>query len=237
MSGREIHRRPGKAQVGHRFYIGKAVAYVQRSEEIAKDLRDRIIRGEIGPGQRLVERDLADWYAISRTPIREAVKILAAEGLVVLRPNRGAEVAALDGETAQHLFKVIAELEALAARELSERMTGAILAELEARHAEMRSHFEARALNPYFVANSAIHDLIIAECGNPILIEAHGRLMMRVRQGRHMALLDESRWIEAVDEHEQLMTALRRHDPPAAAGIWRRHLLNSGNALARSSSV
>lgn len=209
------------------------MTYVQRSQEVAQDLRDRIIRGEIGPGERLVERDLAEWYAISRTPIREAVKILAAEGLVTLRPNRRAEVAALDAEAALNLFKVIAELEALAARELSERMTAAILAELEERHAEMLTHFATRSLDPYFAVNNAIHDLIIASCGNPILAEAHGRLMMRARQGRHMALLDDRRWVQAVDEHEQLMIALRHHDPAAAAGIWRRHLLNSGSALGR----
>lgn len=210
------------------------VTNIHRSDEITRLIRDSIVRGEFAPGQRLIERDLADLYTISRTPIREAFRVLAAEGLLVLRPNRGAEVVTLDPRAVQNLFKVIAELEALAARELCERMTGAILHDLEDRHALMRTHFEARVLEPYFTANSEIHDLIVAECGNPTLSEAHGRLTMRVRRGRHAALMDESRWIEAMDEHEQLMTALRRHDPHAAAGIWRRHLLNSGLALARS---
>ncbi|WP_167620223.1 GntR family transcriptional regulator [Paracoccus ravus] len=203
-----------------------------RAEDIARGLRDRIIRGELVAGQRLVERDIAEWYAISRTPIREAIKILAAEGLVVLRPNRGAEIASFDRETASNLFKVIAELEALAAREFAERMTSSQFNELESRHDLMLRHFQRRELESYFFVNSSIHDLIIRECGNPILCEAHERLMMRARLGRHMALLDEARWREAVDEHEQLMTALRRHDSAAAAGIWRRHLLNSGRALA-----
>lgn len=208
-----------------------------RAEDIARDLRNQIIRGEIAPGQRLVERDIAEWYAISRTPIREALKILAVEGLLVLRPNRGAEVARFDGQDAIHLFKVIAELEALAAREFGERMTLAQLAELESRQELMRQHFEQRDLDNYFQINSTIHDFIVKECGNPILIEAHERLMTRARLGRYMALMDDARWAEALDEHEQLLVALSRHDPVAASGIWRRHLLNSGKALAQAMSA
>ncbi len=211
----------------------KTIIYPRRAEDVAHKIRDRIIRGEFQLGQRLVERDIAEWYAISRTPIREALKILAAEGLVVLRPNRGAEVASFDAEVAQNLFKVIAELEALAARDFTERMNSAHLAELESRHDLMKRHFQRRELDNYFFVNSSIHDLIIQECGNPILADAHARLMMRARLGRHMALLDDARWVEAVDEHEQLMVALRRHDPAGAAGIWRRHLLNSGRAVSQ----
>lgn len=203
------------------------------SDDIARDLRDRIIRGEFRSGQRLVERDIAEWYTISRTPIREALKLLSAEGLVVLRPNRGAEVAGFDAEVAINLFKVIAELESLAAREFTERLTSALLSEMESRHAIMRRHFERQEMDSYFFVNSSIHELIISECGNPILIEAHARLMMRARLGRHMALLDRDRWGEAMDEHEQMMRALRQYDSVAVAGIWRRHLLKSGEVLAR----
>ena len=73
----------------------------------------------------------------------------------------------------------------------------------------------------------------IVASGNPILIESHARLMMRVRLGRHMALLDRNRWSEAMDEHEQMMHALRQYDSGSVAGIWRRHLLKSGQALAQ----
>ncbi|WP_170122139.1 GntR family transcriptional regulator [Breoghania corrubedonensis] len=205
----------------------------QNSEDIANDLRERIIQGVIAQGQRLVERDVAKWYAISRTPVREALKILSAEGLVVLRPNRGAEVTTFNAEMALKLFEVIAELEALAARGFAEHVTSGRLREIEERHERMRQHFERGELTDYFAVNNAIHELIIGECGNPILAEAHERLMMRARLGRHMALADQSRWEEAMDEHEQMMTVLRRHDCAAVAAIWRRHLLNSGRALAQ----
>nr|WP_158243081.1 GntR family transcriptional regulator [Acidimangrovimonas sediminis] len=204
----------------------------QNPEDIAAEVRSRIINGKLAPGTRIIERDIAELHAISRTPVREALKILSAEGLVVLRPHRGAEVAGFDAEEARNLFMVIAELEALAAREFSERVTAARMREIEDLHARMRGHFERGELDDYFAVNSAIHELIIAECGNPILADAHGRLMMRARLGRHMALSDDSRWEEAMDEHEQMMELLRRHDPAAVAAMWRRHLLNSGRALA-----
>jgi len=209
----------------------------QNYEEIARNLRDRIVRGEIQPGDRLREREIASWYAISRTPAREALKQLASDGLVVLTPNRGAEVARFDGQDALNLFRVIAELESLAARCFAERITTSLMAEMESRHALTCRHYERRELDSYFFANSAVHELIVTECGNPILIDAHGRLMMRARVGRHRALLDDQRWSDAMDEHEQMMNALRRHDPDAVAGIWRRHLLNSGLALAEQVSA
>lgn len=209
-----------------------SVYLAQNYEEIARDLRDRIIRGEIVPGQRLIEREIASWYAISRTPAREALKQLASDGLVVLTPNRGAEVARFGGQDALNLFRVLAELESLAARSFAENMTTSLLAELESRHALTARHFERRELDSYFFANSAVHELLVTECGNDILVDTHARLMMRARVGRHRALLSERRWSDAMDEHEQMMAALRRHDPNAVAGIWRRHLLNSGRALA-----
>lgn len=203
---------------------------------IAQDLRDRIVRGEIVAGSRLREREIAEWYTISRTPAREALKQLASDGLVVLTPNRGAEVARFDGQDAMNLFRVIAELEALAARCFAERVTASLMAELENRHALTCKHFERRELDSYFFANNAVHELIITECGNPILTDAHARLMLRARAGRHLALLDDRRWTEAMDEHELMMNALRRHDADGVAGIWRRHLLNSGLALSKQVS-
>ncbi|RFC65978.1 GntR family transcriptional regulator [Fulvimarina endophytica] len=204
----------------------------RNSDSIASDLRARIIRGDLRPGQRLVERDLAEWYAISRTPVREAIHLLNIEGLVVLRPNRGAEVASMTAETARDLFAVIAELESLAAREFATRISSARLREIEARHTRMQGHFERRELEPYFAINTAIHEFIIEECGNPILVDMITSLMVRVRVGRHLALMDDGRWSEAMDEHEQMIVALRRHDPAAVAAVWRKHLLNSGRAFA-----
>lgn len=195
-------------------------------------LRDRIVRELLPPGSRLIEREISEQLGVSRTPVREAFKELAAEGLVLLRPNRGAEVASFDREIAGSLFDVLAELEALAAKSFVRRMDVQSLRYLEELHLTLAQHFASRDLERYFTANSAIHDLLIREAGNSVLAETHHRLMTRSRMGRHMAIAsDQARWAQSFDEHELLMTAVRRYDDMAAAAIWRRHLQNSGRAL------
>ncbi|MDO5642192.1 MAG: GntR family transcriptional regulator [Paracoccus sp. (in: a-proteobacteria)] len=208
------------------------------ARRIADLLRDRIVREILPPGSRLIEREISQELGVSRTPVREAIKELAAEGLVDLRPNRGAEVATFDPRRAEDLFEVLAELEALAVRRFVHRMTVASLQELEHLHGELARHFHARELERYFTANTAIHDLLIREAGNAILAETHQRLLTRSRLGRHMAIAgDHARWAESLDEHEHLLIAVRRHDAEAAAAIWRRHLRNSGRTLAAASQA
>ena len=196
-------------------------------------LRDRIVREALPPGTRLVEREISEELGVSRTPVREAIKELAAEGLVELRHNRGAEVARFDGAQADSLFEVLSELEALAVRLFVTRMTVEELRKLESLHADLVGRFRDGDLERYFTTNTAIHDLLISGAGNPILAETHHRLLTRSRLGRHMAIAgDQARWAESLDEHEHLLIAVRRHDATAAASIWRRHLRNSGRTLA-----
>lgn len=202
------------------------------SNSVTEILRDRIVRGLMPPGSRLIEREISEMLAVSRTPVREAIKELAAEGLVELRPNRGAEVAGFDADQAGALFEVLAELEALAAQLFVRHMSVASLRQLESLQHDLNRYFEAGDLERYFTANTAIHDLIIQGAGNEVLAETHHRLLTRSRLGRHMAIAsDHARWAESLDEHEHLLIAARRHDDSAAAAIWRRHLLNSGRAL------
>lgn len=206
------------------------------ARRIADLLRDRIVRDMLPPGARIIERELSEELGVSRTPVREAIKELAAEGLVDLRPNRGAEVASFDPAHAEDLFEVLAELEALAVQRFVRRMTVALLERLERLHAELAQQFHDKELERYFTANTEIHDLLIREAGNAILAETHQRLLTRSRLGRHMAIAsDRARWAESLDEHELLMMAIRRHDDVAAAAVWRRHLKNSGRTLAAAS--
>ncbi len=154
------------------------------------------------------------------------------KGWCCCAPIAGAEVASFDTELAGSLFDVLAELESLAARSFVRRMDVTSLRELEDLHGQLTQHFARRDLEQYFTANSAIHDLLIQEAGNAVLAETHHRLMTRSRLGRHMAIAsDHARWAQSFDEHELLMTAVRRYDDMAAAAIWRRHLQNSGRAL------
>ncbi|RIX98230.1 GntR family transcriptional regulator [Aureimonas flava] len=200
---------------------------------VADTLRERIVRGSLEPGARIVERRLSAELEVSRTPIREALKLLEADGLIQISRNRGAQVTGYPAEEALQLFDVIAVLEGLAAERLARTIQPPLLARFEGLHAEMLSHFRHRTLDAYFNANSAIHDLIVASCANPRLAENHQRLMLRARRGRFLAIMSDDRWKQSVDEHEQLMEALRKRDAAAAFATWRMHLDHTGATVAR----
>lgn len=201
-------------------------------ERVAEALRDRIVKGEIAPGTRLVERHLSADLGVSRTPIREALKLLQADGLVEISLHRGAQVTTYTPEEALHLFDIIAVIEALAAECVAERREAKVLDGLEALHGEMIGRYAARDLSAYFDANSAIHAAIVAGAGNPILSASHGKIMRRAERGRFLAIMDADRWAEAVGEHERAMAAFRNSDAALASSIWRRHLTRSGETVA-----
>ncbi len=202
------------------------------AEMVANGIREAIVKGELRPGDRIVERKLGVELNVSRTPIREALKLLRSDGLVDISKNKGARVAGYTEKEARDLFDVIGTLEGMAAERFAATLTPARLAALESLHADMLTHYHNRALDAYFAANSAVHDYIIAACGNDALAESHGRLSLRARRGRYMAIMDAARWRQAVDEHEALMRALRAGDAAAAGRIWAEHLRHTGDSVA-----
>lgn len=199
--------------------------------QVANRLRDMIVHGDLKPGERVPFAVLAAELGVSLTPLREAFKVLAEDGLVEQSPNRGVRVLPYTAAEATALFEVIAELESLAARLACERMSDDDLANLEALHEEMRGEYEERAKDSYFDLNSRIHETIVALSGNPVLIRTHTRLMVRANRGRYIAIIDEDRWREAMDEHEAVMDAFRRRDSEAAHAIWHKHLTRSGEVV------
>jgi DNA-binding GntR family transcriptional regulator len=203
-------------------------------ETIANHLRDLIIRGEMAPGVKIHLPELAVAMGVSTTPLREALKILAEEEIVEWLPGRGVRVAPIRTEQTGPLFEVIAGLEALAAELAVERMTVSQLGDLESLHKRMRGHFERGERDPYFDLNSRIHDLVLAFSANEILRATHARLHGRASRGRYIAIVDDARWREAMQEHEDLMSAFKDRNSVLAHEIWRRHLLNTGLAITRA---
>ncbi|MCS0501943.1 GntR family transcriptional regulator [Ancylobacter mangrovi] len=201
------------------------------AHQVANDLRDRIIRGDLPPGGRIVERALCEMLAVSRTPLREALKLLEVEGLVELSQNKGARIMSFTPEEASNLFEVIAGLESLAAEIAATRIEAADLDRLDDMHARMLVHYRLQEKDPYFELNSTIHDTIVRLSGNPILIATHSNLMLRARRGRYMAIIDPLRWEESVNEHEAFMAALHARDAEAARRVWKRHLLRTGETV------
>lgn len=187
-------------------------------------LRDLIIEGVLVAGARLNERVLCERLGVSRTPLREAFKVLANEGLVELLPNRGAQVAPLTVEHLDEVVEVMAALEMavgpLAASRLDERR----LAELEALHASLHAHHAAHDLRAYFHANQAIHKKLVEATGNRTLVETYMALNQRILRFRYQANLSAERWSQAVAEHDAIMEALRRRDGAALARLLAAHM-------------
>lgn len=201
------------------------------AEWVADVLRERIVKGVLPAGARIVERKLSAELDVSRTPIREALKLLHADSLIDISRHKGAQVKEYTAQQALELFDVIASLESLAAERLAEIITAGQLDALEQLHATMLAHHHAGQADKYFDLNSEIHDTILATCGNSILQQMHTKMMARARRGRFMAIMDPDRVETAVKEHEQLMVAFRSKNADAARQIWRKHLLNTGTSV------
>jgi DNA-binding GntR family transcriptional regulator len=193
-------------------------------EEVIDQLRDRIVRGELDPGTRLNERVLCEQLGISRTPLREAIKMLATEGLVALLPNRGAIVTPLKAETIADTLAVMGALESLAGELACANASEADLAEIRALHFEMLAHHARRELAGYFRFNQLIHLRIIEASGNTVLTNTYRQLNANVLRARYMANLSRERWDAAVREHEEILAALASRDAPRLKHLLAEHL-------------
>lgn len=197
-------------------------------------VRDMIFSGELAPGARVPEIALCEQLGVSRTPLREAFKVLATEGLLELLPNRGARVARLTAEQVDEMFPVMAALEALAGELACARITDEQIAEVRALHYQMALHHARGELDDYFRLNQRIHERIMAAAGNPTLAQLYRGLSARIRRARYLANISRPRWDQAMAEHEEILAALARRDGPTLARVLRSHLMNKCQVLKES---
>lgn len=202
--------------------------------QVATRLRDMIVHGALRPGERVSEATLCEQLDISRTPLREALKTLAAEGLVELRPNRGAVITPLRQPETLELFETIAGLERIAAEHAAERLSLAELRKLEKLHDRMEACHDAGDLKPYFACNQEIHRLIVAGAHNKVLQSTHGFLHTRMSRARYFALFVPQRWSESVAEHRRIMDALRARDGARAGVELGAHVWRTGQIIAQA---
>ncbi|MCJ2035903.1 GntR family transcriptional regulator [Methylobacterium sp. J-068] len=202
-------------------------------------LRDYIVEGNLAPGARVPERALCERFGVSRTPLREALKVLASEGLIELLPNRGARVRQLGADEMVALFDVMGGLEALAGRLACEKITESGYAVIERLHHDMYAAYLRRDLHGYFTCNQAIHDRIVEAADNEPLATTYANFAGRLRRVRYAANLDKNRdrWGEAMREHEEILDALRRRAGPELSDILFRHLRNKRKAAAVQETV
>jgi len=191
---------------------------------VAQRLRTLIVEGAIGPGAKLNERELAERLHVSRTPLREALKLLTAEGLVEHLPNRGAQVAQLSEDDVAAAFEVLAELEGLSGELACARITEQEIDEIRALHFEMRAHHARRDLSEYYRVNAAIHRAVNRAARNPVLTQTYDRINARLQAFRFRSNFDADKWSVAVREHEAMVQALAKRDSTRLRAILIEHL-------------
>jgi DNA-binding GntR family transcriptional regulator len=200
-------------------------------EAAAERLRTLIIEGDLAPGARLNERELSERLGVSRTPLREAFRMLAADGLLVQLPNRGAQVVSLSREDARHAFEVMAALEGLSGELAAARVSDADIAELRALQEEMEQAHARRDLPNYYRVNRAIHDRINAIAGNPILTHTFRTLNARLHALRFRSNLVQAKWDKAVKEHREMVEALAARNGEKLRDLLVKHLRNKQRAV------
>lgn len=189
-------------------------------------LRQMIVSGTLPPGQKLREQELCDRLGVSRTPLREALRTLAAQGLVTLSQNRGAEVAPLTLDDIAQLFDVVATLEALAARLACSTISDEEIAEIGLRHYRMRLHHARGELPEYFALNQQIHRALIEAARNPVLLDIWEMMSSRVERAKYLPNLQGERWHAAMSEHDVMLAALLARDGEALSCLLRQHFAN-----------
>jgi DNA-binding GntR family transcriptional regulator len=213
------------------MHLPLPVARQALHQQVAERLRDRITEGTLPPGAKLNERELSEQLAVSRTPLREALRMLAAEGLVALLPNRGAVVVQMSAQDAAEAFDVIAALEGLGGEQAAARITPAALAEVQALHLEMRAAYTRRDLRGYYRLNAMIHEHINAAAGNAVLARLYAQVNTRLHALRFRSNFDERKWAAAVQEHEQMVALLQQRDGAALRRLLEAHVRHKRDAV------
>ncbi|MBO3761488.1 GntR family transcriptional regulator [Ciceribacter sp. L1K22] len=196
-----------------------------RSEEVRARLADDIVDGRLAPGMALDETAIANSYGVSRTPIREAIRDLAAMGLVKTRPHRSAIVTRPSQETLRQMFDVMAELEALCAGLAAVNMGPAERRELEEIHAGLAALLKANDPSEYHLLNERFHAAIYAGSRNAYLVEVTLATRQRLSPFRRAQFLSAGRLAKSYAEHDAILVAILQGNRELASSSMRKHIL------------
>ena len=186
-----------------------------RTQLAATRLRQMIVAGDLAPGQRISEREIGEQLdGLSRTPLREAFKMLAAEGLVTISPNRGATVTALSMAEVEDTIQLLIGLEGIAAPAACEYISQTQLAQIDELHQRMCAAYRSEQLMEYFELNQAIHQRIVDGAGNRVLSRIYAAECARIRRYRYAGNRRHERWERALAEHQQILGALKERNGP-----------------------
>ena len=194
-------------------------------------LRDKIVEGSLRPGTPISERELCEELSVSRTPLREALKVLASENLVQLFPGRGAFVSPVSVDTIDSKFTVLAALEGLAAALVCKHASQVAIEELAALHESMSKLHARRDRAGYFAMNQRFHARIVELAANPVLSDLQTSLANHVRRARLEAVLQDVDLEQASADHESIIEALSSRDEVRARRILEQHVLDVGRSV------
>lgn len=209
------------------------IAPIALYQEVAERLRQRIFSHELPPGTWVDEQALAEHYGISRTPLREALKVLASEGLVTLKPRRGCYVTEISERDLDEVFAVMSMLEGECARASATKASVADLERLRAIHADLENAAAAGDINRFFEANQAFHLTLHEIADNRWLLHVIEDLRKVIKLSRHHSLFSDGRLAQSLTEHRDILQALLARDGSRAEELMRAHILSGRAALAR----
>jgi len=187
--------------------------------------------GELSPGEQIVETSLCEHFGVSRTPLREALKVLSSEGLVELRPRRTPIVTPVDPAEIAAIFEVLEGLESVAGRRACENANEADMAEIESMHAAMLQEHDRGNRGAYQSKNREIHFRIVELAGNPVLKTTYANFMMRIVRARATNTYEPARWRGSRSEHDEIMAAFRARDPEGMSAALVRHTRQTGSSV------
>jgi DNA-binding GntR family transcriptional regulator len=200
-------------------------------QDVAGKLREMIRKGVLVRGQRIIEAEICEQIGVSRTPLREALRVLESEGLVELFPHRGVHIRQPSMNEIQEMFEVMGVLEGTCARLTAEKMTPAGWRKIERLHQKLETHYTEDDRDKYVAANNVFHALVQELAGNRVLDDVVAKLREKVALYRHQQIYEDRRFDESIREHREILDALHRRDPDAAESLMKRHLERQCKAL------
>jgi DNA-binding GntR family transcriptional regulator len=204
--------------------MSKILASRPLYEEVADQLRVRIFAHELAPGTWIDEQTLAKEFGISRTPLREAIKVLAAEGLITMKLRRGAYVTEVNRGDLEQIFTILSLLEGQAAKEAATKAQEKDLNALDDMHLRLEKAAADRNLDQFFEVNVRFHERIIAIANNPWMTGVIADLRKVLKLQRKDSLSRTGRLQSSLSEHREILKALLERDPIAAEQAMRTHL-------------
>ena len=199
-------------------------------QDVAERLRQQIFARELEPGSWVDEMKLSTEYGISRTPLREALKVLAAEGLVTMKLRRGAYVTEMSRDDVAQVYHLLALLESDAAGQVAKSATALQRAELADLHAQLEK--QARHRDNFFTVNERFHMALLQQAGNRWALQVVTDLRKVMKLNRHHSLFTRGRLAESLAEHRALMAAIEARDAAAASRLMRAHFASGLEAAA-----